>query len=153
MLKALAQYCHDEGIDVKKRGKPEVKLRDLLPIMRGYHDGWDHIKAEDLNTNRYRGVKLLNNELHKLLSDKHKLRKMVDELDSDSEGSDDDGSSSNRSLKGDEAVADLMGMRDKSKEDKKSKAGSNPPTKAKGKIDTPKEETKDEEAPASSSSN
>ena len=49
-------------------------------------------------------------------------------------------------------MADAAGERDKSKKDKKSKAGSNPPTEAKGKIDTPREEQKMEEAPASSRS-
>ena len=148
--KALAQYCHEEDVDVRKRGKPDVRLKDLLPIMRSYHSGWDYIRVEDLNTNKYRCIKLLNDAMHKLLSDKNKLAAMIRDLESDSQGSDDGGSSPNESLKGDDAMADACGERDKHKKEQKSKAGRSPPeqaqSKAKTKTDTPKKEQQYEEA-------
>jgi len=151
--KALAQYCHDEDIDVRKKGKLEVKLKDLLHIMRRDNDFWNHIRVDDLNTNRHRAVKLLNDMMHKLLHDKNKLAGMIRDLDSDSQGSDDEGSSPIRSLKGDDAMAEACGELNESKKYKKSKVGRNPPEKAKSKIGKPKEEQKQEEAADSSSSN
>jgi len=60
--------------------------------------------------------------MHKWLNDKNKLHTWVQDYELDNEGSDEDSSSSNRSLKGDEALAEACGELDKSRKEHKSKA-------------------------------
>ena len=38
--KALAEYCHDEEINLRGKGKPAVTLKLLLPILRTYDVRW-----------------------------------------------------------------------------------------------------------------
>ena len=38
--KALAEYCHEEQINLRGKGKPAVTLKLLLPILRSYDVRW-----------------------------------------------------------------------------------------------------------------
>jgi len=60
LKRALVQYCSEEGVEVRKRGRIDIKIKDLLPNMRKNNPFWDYIRADDLNTNKYRCCKLLN---------------------------------------------------------------------------------------------
>ncbi len=118
-----------------------------------YDERWKGVKADDVNTSKYRAMKRMNDVMHKLLENKTKLRGMINDLYSESESSDADGSSAKESYRSDDAMADDCEMLDKSKNNKKSRAGSDPPEKVKGKTGAGKEEQKHEEAPANSRSN
>ena len=97
-----------------------------MSYLRAADTRWDLVKFEHVNTSKYYAIGRLNRVLHRLLEDKSKLRAMVrsaqSKSDRNSVSDDDDASSSNRSLKGDDAVADLMGMYVKKRRGRKAAA-------------------------------
>jgi len=108
--KALVQFLYEEELDLRKKGKPSVTLKQLLPILRNYDERWALIKYEDINTSKYHGVKRMNDHMHKLLENKSRLRMWVRNLESDSdEGEEGDDSESKKSLKGDDVMARDVG--------------------------------------------
>ncbi len=150
--KALAQYCHDEEIDVMKKRKLDVKLKDLLHVLRTYDERWDNVKIDDINTNKYHGIKLMNNEMHKLLKNPKKLDAMVHAFDSENESSSSESDEVQECTPGDIEMGEAVGMPFKQSNDKKSKAGSNAPKKATEERVIKKEEEKSEENAANSKS-